>query len=275
LKQYLLYISALGILTASCGNENATSKGGAIILGDSSTIVTERDSQYLRDDILDFEPNNATETASPKADAAVKATAPAEKPREPVEQPKSTTAAGYSINFGNIKIVFEGITANDANRQNAEKQEGLSYVVKSGKLAGAKVHIYGAKNATIRQRYQSRLVLNSKLGSVDLRNLGLYTTGWKNVNASKTGAEYVFALTDLNNIAFSNVNNAKIKNAADKELRNRRTNRRTIQSWMKEISKTRNANDSPCDIILDNLQLQVSGTGTDGKAFRKNIRMSA
>ncbi|KAA5534572.1 hypothetical protein F0919_08090 [Taibaiella lutea] len=275
MKQYILYISAISILLASCGGEKSTSKGGAIILGDSSTIVTEKDSQYLKDDILDFEPNNVVSTQSSKADTVVKAAAPVEKPQEPVQQPSKATAAGYSINFGNVKIVFEGIAANDATRQNAEKQDGLSYVIKSGSLAGAKIHVYGAKNATIRQRYQSRLMLNSKSGSVDLRNLGLYTTGWKNVNASKTGAEYVFALTDLNNISFSNVNNAKIKNATDKELRNRRTSKKTIQSWMKEISKTNSANDNPCDIILDNLQLQISGTGADGKSFRKNIRMSA
>lgn len=277
MKQYLLYISAAGILIASCGNEKSASEGGTIVLGDSSTIVTERDSQYLKDDIIDFEPkNNVSIAEAATTDTAVKAAAPAEKPEEPVQQsPKVAAAAGYSINFGNIKIVFEGITANDANKQNAEKQDGLSYVVKAGKLAGAKIHIYGAKDATIRQRYQSRLALNSSLGTVDLRNLGLYTTGWKNVNASKSGAEYVFALTDLNKIAFSNVNNAKIKNATDKELRNRRTNKRTIQNWMKEISNVRSANDNPCDIILDNLQLQISGTGTDGKPFRKNIRMSA
>jgi hypothetical protein len=274
LKQYILYISAISILLASCGDEKSTSKGGTIVLGDSATIVTEKDSQYLKDDILDYEPNNAVTNQPSKADTVVKITAPIEKPQEPVQQPSKVTAAGYSINFGNIKVVFEGITANDAARQNAEKQDGLSYVIKSGKLAGAKIHVYGAKDATIKQRYQSRLILNSKLGSVDLRNLGLYTTGWKNVNASKTGAEHAFALTDLNNISFSNVNNAKIKNATDKELRNRRTNKKTIQSWMKEISNTNSANDNPCDIILDNLQLQISGTGTDGKPFRKNIRMS-
>jgi len=262
---------------ASCGNERSNTAAGAIILGDSSTIVTERDSQYLKDDILDFEPKNTVATAeAAKPDTVVKAAAPAEKPEEPVKpSPKFAEAAGYGISFGNVKIVFEGIGANDAGRQNAEKQDGLSYVVKSGKLAGAKIHVYGAKDVTIRQRYQSRLALNSSLGTVDLRNLGLYTTGWKNVNASRSGAEYVFALTDLNRIAFSNVNNAKIKNAADKELRNRRSSKRTIQNWMKEIGNVRSANDNPCDIILDNLQLQVSGTGTDGKAFRKNIRMDA
>lgn len=247
-------------------------------MGDSSTIVTEPDSQYLKDDIIDFEPANKPVSSSDPAKAETPEVKPAvDKPQEAAvnQAPaKATTAAGYSINFGNIKIVFEGITANDANRQNPEKQDGLSYVVKSGKMAGAKIHIYGAKDATIRQRYQSRLMLNSKLGTVDLRNLGLYSSGWKNMNASKTGTESVFALTDLNSISFSNVNNAKIKNATDRELRNRRNNKKTIQSWMKEISNTRNANDNPCDIILDNLQLQISGTGTDGKAFRKNIRMS-
>lgn len=247
--------------------------GGAIVLGDSSTIVTETDSQYLKDDIPDYQPD-PVETPPAKEEVVTKTEAPAEKPQE-APQPKATaTASGYSINFGAIKIVFEGISANDAARQNAEKQEGLSYVVKSGKLANSRIYVYGARDVAIKQRYQSRLTLNSRSGTVDLRNLGLYTSGWKNNNDSKNGAAFVFSLNDLNKPSFSNVNNAKIKNALDRELRKRRTNSKTIQNWMKEISKTRDAGDEPCDIVLDNLQLQISGTGIDGKTFRKNIRMS-
>lgn len=231
--------------------------------------------------MLDWEPQKAAETpATPEKPAPVAAEKPAkvETPatKEPIKEPVSEKiASGYTIAFGSVKIVFEGINANDASRQNPQKQDGLSYVVKSGDMERSKIHIYGAANASVKLRYQSRLTLNSKLGTVDLRNLGLYMSGWENAPESKSGGQSAFSLNDLkNDIAFSSVNNNKIKNATDRELRNRRTNRKVIESWMKEISRTRSANDKPCEVILDNVQLQISGTGTDGKAFRKNIRMS-
>jgi hypothetical protein len=108
-----------------------------------------------------------------------------------------------------------------------------------------------------------------------LRDLGLYMSGWKTIPASKSGDQILFPLSDLNKVIFSAVNNSKIKNATDRELRDKRTNRKVIQNWMKEISRVKSANDEPCEIILDNVQLQISGTGTDGKTFRKNIRVSA
>ena len=277
MKSDLLFIPAFILLLASCGNSNtANNNNGPIILGDTATIVTERDSQYLKDDMQDWEPKKAAATAEPEAKPTTEATpAKVETPAPAAKElVKENIASGYVISFGNIKIVFEGITANDASRQNPEKQDGLSYIVKTGDIERSKIHIYGVKDASVKQRYQSRLTLHSNLGTVDLRNLGLYMSGWKNVPNTKSGGQATFSLSDLNNIDFSSVNNNKIKNATDRELRNRRTNRKVIESWMKEISRTRSADDKPCEVILDNVQLQISGTGADGKAFRKNIRMS-
>ena len=277
MKSTQLFIAACGLILASCGNNKSDSaNNGPIVLGDSSTIVTEKDSQYLKDNMLDWEPQKVADTSNIKP-TAVATPEKTEEPavKEPVkETAKETIASGYTIAFGNIKIVFEGISANDASKQNPQKQDGLSYIVKSGDIEHSKIHIYGVKDANVKQRYQSRLTLNSKLGTVDLRNLGLYMSGWENAPESKSGGQPVFSLSDLNDIEFSTINNNKIKNATDHELRKRRTTRKVIESWMKEISKTKNANDKPCEIILDNVQLQISGTGTDGKTFRKNIRMS-
>jgi hypothetical protein len=99
-------------------------------LGDTSTIVSETDSQYLKDDMLDWEPSKKAITgAAPVEKPASKPAEPA-KTEEPAkkEPAKEVIASGYTIAFGSVKIVFEGITANDASRQNAEKQDGLSYV---------------------------------------------------------------------------------------------------------------------------------------------------
>jgi hypothetical protein len=261
------------LLVSSCGNTPGTQNLEPIKLGDSSTIVTEKDSQYLKDDVMDLVPsqrlNIDTAVPAPKKDkeAAIRDTA--------VASAKEQTMAGYTINFGDAKIVMAGLQAKDARRQDPEKEDGLTYSLRSGNIASSKLYIYGVKNATIKQRYQSRLMLKSNLGSVDLRDLGLYTSGWNTVPASQSGTTATINLSSLNNIGYAQVNNNKIKNATDRELRKRRTNSRTIQSWMKEIKRVRNANDEPCDIILDNVQWQISGTDAKGKTFRKTIRVDA
>jgi hypothetical protein len=269
----LCIISGTILLISSCGNNSDTRNREPIKLGDSSTIVTEKDSQYLKDEVMDLVPtqrlNIDTTVPTPKKnkEAAIRDTA--------VAPTKEQTVAGYTINFGEAKIVMAGLQAKDARKQNPEREDGLTYSLRSGNISSSKLYIYGVKNATIKQRYQSRLMLKSNLGSVDLRDLGLYTSGWNTVPASQSGTTATISLSSLNNIGYAQVNNNKIKNATDRELRKRRTNSRTIQSWMKEIKGVRNANDEPCDIILDNVQWQISGTDAKGKAFRKTIRIDA
>lgn len=261
------------VLAASCGDQSGAGKKGAIQLGDSSTIVTETDSQYLRDDVLDIEVRKHADTV-----VAVKETSKPVVADTPVAAPKpkpQTTEAGHSIAFNDTKIVLTGLQLKDGRRQNPERDNGLTYSLGSGNLSAARLMVYGAKNVTVKQRYQSQLMLKSSLGKVDLRDLGLYTSGWNIVPAANSGGAQAFSLNSLNNITYAKVTNDKIKRATDRELRQRRTNSRTIQNWMKEIRRVRSAQDKPCDIILDNVQWQISGTDAKGKSFQKTIRVDA
>ncbi len=271
LKKYFLYtISGFTVLVSACGNNTELKNRGPIVLGDPSTIVTEKDSQYLKDEVMDLVPSQRLQV-----DTAVTLSRKPERTTVSADtvKPAEQTASGHTISFGTTKFVFAGLQAKDARRQNADRDNGLTYTLRSGNPASAKLYVYGIKNVTVKQRYQSRLMLKSGLGSVDLRDLGLYTSGWNNINPAQSGSTATIGLSGLNNIGYSQVNNNKIRNAADRELRKRRTNSRTIQNWMKEIRKVRNANDAPCDIILDNVQWQISGTDANGRPFQKTIRL--
>ena len=277
MKTSYTYIAALSLLlAASCGDSSDRLNKGPIVLGDSASIVTEKDSQYLKDEVMDIEPRRIREvdTAVPVPQAKETTTLPAKDTAVAVKQ-HQPEEAGQSIDFGGAKVVLAGLKLKEPRRQNTVQEDGLSYTLNSGNLGASKLVVYGAKNITIKQRYQSKLVLKSSLGTVDLRDLGLYTSGWNNVSGSNAGSTQSFALNGLNHIAYAQVNNNKIKNAADHELRKRRTNSRTIQSWMKEIKRVRSGNDKPCEIILDNVQWQISGTDEKGKPFRKTIRVDA
>jgi hypothetical protein len=125
LKSNLFFITACCVLLASCGNNKPSANNGPIVLGDTATIVTEKDSQYLKDDIMDLGPSQAA-TAKPEAVATpVKPAAEAPKPETPpAKDPvKESVVSGHTIAFGTVKIVFEGIVANDASRQNPAKQD--------------------------------------------------------------------------------------------------------------------------------------------------------
>jgi len=271
LKTNTIYITALALFLGSCGSNNGSRNRGPIVLGDSSTIITETDSQYLKDDVPDIAPRRAQPADTPHQ--APQKAAPA-KDSTPVAR-QEPEAAGQGIDFGGAKVVLAGLKLKEPRRQNPVQESGLTYSLQSGRLGASKLIVYGGRNVTVKQRYQSRLVLKSSLGTVDLRELGLYTSGWANLSAGRSGDAQSFALTGLNNVGFAQVNNNKIKNAADRELRKRRTNSRTIQSWMKEIRRTRSANDEPCEIQLDNVQWQISGTDEKGKSFHKTIRIDA
>ncbi len=196
---------------------------------------------------------------------------------------KDTTAAvkqeaavpGFTIDFGDALLVLAGLDAGQPKRQDPQRQNDLSYSLRSGEPGKGKLVFYNAKNVTVKQRYQSRLLLKSPIGTVDLRDLGLYTSGWNTVPAAAKGNTQSFDLNALLRPSFSQVNNNKVKNAADRELRKRRAGSKTIQSWLKEIRNIRGANDKPCEIELDNVQFQISGTDAKGKPFRKNIRIDA
>jgi len=264
---------------SSCGGTPENQHKGPIVLGDSATIVTEKDSQYLKDEVMDIGSRRIQEvdTAVPVPQSKEQTAVPAKDTAVAVkqQQQQQPQEAGQAIDFGGAKVVLSGLKLKEPRRQNPAQEEGLNYTLNSGNLGASKLVVYGARNITIKQRYQSKLVLKSSLGTVDLRALGLYTSGWNNVSGSNAGNAQSFGLGSLSHIAYSQVNNNKIKNAADRELRKRRTNSRTIQSWMKEIKRVRSGNDKPCEIILDNVQWQISGTDEKGKPFRKTIRVDA
>lgn len=275
MKTNRIYIAALILLTASCDENTGKQGKGPIVLGDSATIVTEKDSQYLKDEVLDIEPRNKV-----VADTAV--AVPAHKPEATtphrdtvVTTKRQPEEPGQSIDFGGAKVVLTGLKLKEPRRQNPAQENGLTYSLNSGSLGSSKLVVYGAKNITVKQKYQSRLMLKSDLGTVDLRDLGIYTSGWNTIPGNNSGNSQSFTLSALHHLAFSQVNNNKIKNAADRELRKRRTNSRTIQNWLKEIRRVRSATDEPCEIMLDNVQWQISGTDEKGKTFHKTIRVDA
>ncbi|MFT4061205.1 MAG: hypothetical protein QM642_02490 [Edaphocola sp.] len=263
------------LLLGGCGMEQS-GNGGPLILGDSATIVTEKDSQYLKDDVMDIAPVaagsvNASQMGKidTQSSAPTKVLPPADEP----EHAPNINAAGTALDFGGVKVVLSPLSTKEFKKQDPEKTNSLTYGITGGNVANSKIIVAGAGNVTVRLRYQSHVQIKGKLGTLDLSNLGKYTSGWQNLSAIAQSGTQVFAIAGLAKPDFVQIGNAQIKNAADRELRRHRNSSRTINSWMQEIRSIRKPGDEPSEVLLDNVQLQLRGTDAKGKSFSKLIRL--
>jgi hypothetical protein len=283
LSPKLYYLKALAftcsclffLLLVSCKNEKAGQGHGPIVLGDSATIVTEKDSGHLRDMVMDMEARQTIavpepKVAPPKEEVVEKAPA-----RSPVTPEADNNAKGFILDFGTVQMKITGIKTTEYQKQDPVKDAGLSYACTEGDIAGSDLIMSGMKNVKIEQRYQTQLHLKSSLGEISLRNLGLATSDWKEIKGRQSGATIRFDLSSLKKPEFNKISNRALKNALEKELRRQRAGRSTEQKWLSEIRRTRSAKDKPCEIILHDVQWRISGTDSKGRNFHKTIRLDA
>ncbi len=101
-KGYILQAVCAMLLLASCTGNGSNGNRAPIVLGDTSTIVTETDSRYTRDLVADLHPNIPTKTrkdedeqAAPADTVATQATATTSTPSTPpvATAPAKTIAA--------------------------------------------------------------------------------------------------------------------------------------------------------------------------------------
>lgn len=261
---------------ASCQNieKQVQGKSGAIVLGDSSTIVTETDTTYLSDLVSDITPKEFVQSAADK---------PTEKAPEPEDQPTTTektdpapapSTKGFTINFGEgVKAVMTGITTKEFQQQNPEKDAGVSYALATGDLLNSDMRISGLQNVKIRQRYQSYLVLSSGKDQLSLQNMGGNLSDWQDMALKNTSGEAVLDMSGLSHLKFKSFSNNTLESAVRRAARSERLSRSQLNDWLKKIRKTRSADDEPCVLKLDNVQWQISGKTSQGRAFFKTIRM--
>lgn len=264
-------LSIFSCLLLSCGQRTFQKSDKPITLGDSATIVTETDSQYLKDNIPELQLAIAADEEKQEDKTTDKDTAP--KPAE-TAPPKSAEIKGFPIDIGQNEIVFTGIDAKEFRKQDPVHSNGISYAVTSGDIRSAKIVITGnAKNVTVQQRYQSALEISTSLGKLELEKLGYYTSSWGKLNGRSENGNAVFAITGLNAPGFVAVSKTKIRNATEQTLRAKRTSSATTRKWLSAIRNVSSSNDKACNKIIKNVQWIIEGTDAIGKNFRKTVRM--
>ncbi|HZH88033.1 MAG TPA: hypothetical protein VFD78_02535 [Chitinophagaceae bacterium] len=275
LNKYFFLLLGVSLIM-SCENQGETSSENApaIVLGDPATIVTEEDSQYLTNNIIDLKEREIIEL--PEKVAA----AQQEESTEAVEEIKQVTFGpkvedGFTIDFGDIQVSFSGIETKEFLKQDPKKTNGVSYLVTEGDLNNATLTITGAKNIAVRQRYQSQLAIVKNKEQLDLRQTPKYASGWETLeNKAATNDIFQNVIKFPLTISFSKMNANALRNAVQKELRARRYSRAATNEWMKEARRGNNPQSAPYKVEMYSLQFQISGTDpASGQQVFKTINL--
>jgi hypothetical protein len=265
-------ISLLTLTACGGGNTNKKAEGEAIVMGDPSTIVTETDSAHLRDIVADLKPAEiAKDTAAPlaKVDSAAKQPDGTEaKPEEPVQ--KAPTVKGLNIDFKEVDIVIPNLTAKQAGKGDLQKTNSATFQLSSGELNNNSLQFSDATITSVQMRYQSGVNIKNNLGTLELDALNS-TSGWKPLK----GARNVYTISGLEdkNLATARVNASTVRNAINKEARQRRMNKKTQQQWLNSVKNVRAANQKPMDVVLRAVMFKIDGKDKAGKSFSKQVRI--
>lgn len=235
-------------------------------------IVTETDSQYLQDMVMDMDPLKSDPDPEPAPASPVAAGQPA-SPAEPGETTPADPAGGFRIDFGDgVMVTLTGIDGKEYLQQNPKTQAGVSYAVASGDLTRADLVIEGLNEVKVRQRHQSELALRSDGRTLLLKSMGKFTSEWKVISAEPKGGRLSYSLKVLERPAFKKISAGSLRTGVQKQGRSDRLSQASINKWLQEARRVKAAGDPPSVVILDNVQWQISGKDRNGKNVFKTLR---
>lgn len=249
-------------------------KHGPITLGDSSTIVTEKDPQKLLDLVTELQPEIPEKTEvkdtpasqkKPVVDTPKKGkTATAVTPPAPV-----VTGPGLSAEFTEVTVFIQNLNAKIAGKPNLQKANGAVYTLNSGNINGSIIKVSG--NVTkVSQRYQSVIVYKNGQTSLPLESLST-TTAW----APLTGGNNLYRITGLDaaSMDYSEANNNALRNALSKAAQKKHINKKKIQELLNSIKHVKASNQKPFVIVLRSVMWKIDGKDAQGKIYSKQIRV--
>lgn len=261
----LFFIGIICMVFISCREKRQAGK--PIILGDSSSIVTEGDSRYLKNVTEDISPTNK-KTTEGKITAMMMEVDSVKSAMKLEEQDHAAPLSGFTINFSECEVVFDGLSAHAIqNSQDERTSNSVSYLVDGGNLYEISLQIRGLAEVKVEQRIFTRLSVEDGADEFLLNDLGKFISPW----SSLPGKDITFISLGSNSLQFFAVDHTKIQNALDRELRKKKKNRQEIAEWMQVIRKTNSYADAPCNIHMVSGQWRITGK-KDGKRVQKLIQ---
>jgi surface antigen len=282
---YVVALSACAATMASCGaNDGTMQSHGPIILGDSATIITEKDPQFLKDNVPDLQTRKVVEVSdAPAPKDTVSATPPPAQqaavatpvPAAPVATaPATQTAAakGLQVAFKPFTVFIPNITTRSFRQQDVTNAKGASYSLQDGKLDGNVLQVQGVTVTKVIQRYQTVAIIKDKeSGNILLQSLGKYTSDWETLRGS--GGKYNIAGLGKTQLDFSDVSVNAIRNAIVKAARANRLSHKEEQQLEQSARKARSVKQAPFAVALQNVVWRITGKDASGKSVEREVRI--
>lgn len=281
-----IFLVVAGVLFFASCDDSKPAGSGAIVLGDSSVIVTESDPQQLKDLVTDLQPvippaENKDEdpgAAESKPDSSHKpmpaqaggVASASTTPTQPTPVAKIVSSGpGLKAEFKDVTIIIPGLAVKQAGNPNLEKANGAVYTLNDGTINGATMRIIGTVTK-VSQRYQSVVVLKTEDGTFPLDPLSL-TTKWETV----TGSNNIYRITglDAKSMKVYDADARDIKSAVQRMTQRRRMSRKMAQKIQNSTRNLRVVNQKPLYVELRSVMWKIDGKDANGRLFSKQIRI--
>ncbi len=276
----VLFIALMAgaVCASSCNNMNQQNNR-PIVLGDSSTIVTEKDPKKLQDLVADLKPDIPTaenkdttpvaQTPTQKAADTAKKTTTA-VPVQKQAQPEVSAQGGLTVDFNIASLIIPNVVAKQAGNPDLSHANGAVYTLVSGNLSGNLLKVT-ANVTKVSQRYQSVVVLKTDMGTLPLETLST-TTAWEALKGTNNNIYKATGLDDKS-LEVPEANKNTIRSAVEKAARRHRMSRKKIQEWQEEVHNVRSADQKPLFTTLRSVMWKIDGKDANGKIFSKQIRI--
>ena len=253
------------LLLASCDNMASRQSTGPIVLGDSATIVTEADSQYLQDMVPD--PAFDASTATPAPDTAAAAAQPTRDTVASVPPTKPTEApapSGLAADFGDVQVVLPGVEARGGNRS-LKGASSAAFTLSGTEFSGRSIAVRGATVKRIQQRTGYSAVVEIGGKPVLLSDIGTMYSGWQSLNGK--GGDYKLAQAAA---PLAKVSATTLRNAVQKASRKQRLDRKTEQ---KLLASAKSLSTPPLSMQPRVFTWKIDVADAKGKSFSKEVRI--
>lgn len=242
---------------------------GPIILGNERTIVTETDSVYLQDLVLDldFAPAQEEEEKEALTDSVRYEQA---KKNVVVSKEMMLSGGGLKVPFPQVTMFIPSITTRTFQEQDLKKAHGASYQITSGDLDNNYLILQGAKIKEVAMRYQTVIMVKNDLGMLELTSLRKLTD-WKTMD----GKNGMYNLEELNikTLDYTKVSNKAIRNAVNRATKSKRMRRSAQISWENSVKNVNSTNQKPLYPVIRAVMWRVRGIDKDGNHFQKQLRI--
>lgn len=265
------YLSLAGVLFMTSCTDVPSKSHGPIVLGDSSTIVTESDPQKLRDLVTDLKPDIPSNTEikdSVKTKQSALTAADSSKKTNIAATPLPS-GPGLRIDFSDVSLFVPNVVAKMAGHPNLQRANGVVFTLENGSINGNTMRLTG--NITkVSQRYQTAVMLKNNIITMLVEPLST-TTDWEPLKGANN--QYRISGLEPQSLEYTEANPAAIRNAVTRAAHKRRLSQRKIQELVGSIHHIRSANEKPFIIVLRSVMWKIDGKDANGRNFSKQVRM--